>query len=50
MPKGTTVSTAAEAAGVKCPADDLEWAKTHNCNDCPNQPKCLAAIHAALGV
>lgn len=46
----TTVSTAAAAAGVKCPADDPEWAKTHTCNDCPHQQKCLAAVYAALGV
>ena len=45
---GTTVTRAPDAAGVKCPADDPEWAKDHNCNDCQHQNRCYAAILGAL--
>lgn len=47
---GSTVSTASQAAGVECPANVPGWTDTHTCNDCPNQQKCLAVVHAALGV
>jgi len=44
------VQTPPKVAGVTCPAKQLEWTKTHNCNDCPNQQKCLSVVCDAFGL
>lgn len=46
----TIVQTPPQAVGVKCPADDPEWSKTHDCNDCEHQSKCYGAVMGALGL
>lgn len=45
---GTTVKTAAQAAGVICPQQTGELGPDKTCNDCPHQKKCYAAVMAVL--
>ena len=46
---GTTVKTAAEAAGVKCPMDSGDQKHENGCNGCVHQQKCYNAVMSAMG-